>query len=73
MSMTNKYPLKKEERFVHYYVGAEYDIDAKTIGELRAYLEQILDDISEEDHLEIEEIHCKGTKISYLLKKAIPQ
>ena len=71
--MNKKYPLKKEDCTIELFMGAEYNIDAATIGELRGYLEQILKDLPTVDSLEIAEIHCKGTKISYLLKDGIHQ
>ena len=61
------YILKKEDHYARIYTGSEYDINAKTIRELRSYLEQILDDLPDDD-LEIDEIWCVKTRIRIIIK-----
>lgn len=55
-------------------MGADYNIGApKNLGELRAALQAILDDLPKDDSLEISEIFLKKDTIQLTMKEGIVQ
>ena len=72
--MTNNSSLKIRDITVDLWMGADYNIGApKNLGELRAALQAILDDLPKDDSLEISKIFLKKDTIQLTMKEGIVQ
>ena len=72
--MANNNPLKIRDVTVDLWMGADYNIGTpKNLGELRAVLQAILNDLPEDDSLEISEVFLKKDTIQLTMKEGIVQ
>ena len=71
--MAEEYKLRTEHLRIELLVGAVYDLDARTVGELKSYLRQMIGNLPDDNSLEIDEVWSEGSKIGYSLKKGIPE
>lgn len=66
--------VEKDDSFIQTYMGTTYKIEQPpTVGELKAQLRAILDDLPEDDALEISEVWFNRNEVCVTLKTGIVQ